>query len=54
MLTVGGQVEVADVGPVYEDAAALELVEPGDELADARLARPRMADQGYALPRGDG
>src|SRR5690606_15238108 len=47
---VGGEVELADVDAVDEDAPALELVEARDELADRRLARAGVADERDGLP----
>src|SRR5690606_19690419 len=50
---VGGEVELADVVPVHEDAAALELVEAGDELPDRGLAGARVPHQGDGLAGRD-
>ncbi len=53
LAAVSGQVEGADVLPIDMDRAFLELVVAGDELDDARLARPRVADEGDALAGPD-
>ena len=39
----------AQVVPVDQDATALRVVEPGQQLDDRRLAGPRMANEGHRL-----
>ena len=50
---VVGQVEGADVVPVDQDLAALELVEARDQLAKRRLARAGVPDERERLPGGN-
>ena len=44
-----GQVQAADVPPVDQKLPALELVEAGDQLGDAALARAGVAHQRQRL-----
>src|SRR3990170_1124760 len=48
------QVESADVVAIDEQLTALELIETGDQLAEARLAGAGMANQRQALAGLDG
>src|SRR5690606_8317650 len=48
------QIKRADIVSVDRDPAALEFIEAGDQLADARLARARVANQRQRLARRNG
>ena len=45
------QVEAADIAPIDQQLSALELVETGNQFADARLARAGMPDERDGLAR---
>ena len=47
-----GQVEAADVAPVDQELAALELVEARDQPGDAALARAGVPHQRHASRAG--
>ena len=46
-------VQVAQVHPVEQNAAAARVVEPGEQPGHRRLARARRADQGRRLAGRD-
>src|SRR5690606_20232338 len=48
--TVRREVEPADVVAIHGQRAALELVEPRHQLAEARFPGTRVADEGEGLP----